>query len=141
MRGWRTWGRGALVALALFLIVVSLLPLWWTDRWWVRLWDFPRLQVATLLLAVIIILFFVRPGRWRWPLIVATAAALAWQVSHFLAYFPPYPKQVQSTPRCSSGRELSLLNANVLMTNRDYAALTMVEQRRPDVLLPETDKG
>ena len=143
MNAWRMWGRRALVALALFLILVSVLPLWWTDRWWVRMWDFPRLQVAGLLLIVGIALCFVRLGRWRWPLGAAVIAALAWQVTHFIAYFPPYPKQVQSTHACPSDRQFTLLNANVLMTNRNYAGLLrMVEQRQPDVLLLlETDQA
>jgi len=143
MSSWRQWGRGALASLTLFLVLVSILPLWWTDRWWVRLWDFPRLQVAALLIACAIGLIFVRIGRWRWPMFAAALAALAWQVSHFLAYFPPYPKQVASASNCPPGRELSLLNVNVLMTNRDYGALLrLVEQRQPDVLLLlETDES
>ena len=137
------WGRRALVALALFLILVSFLPLWWTDHWWVRLWDFPRLQVAGLLLIAGVALCFVRLGRWRWPLVAATVAALAWQGSHFVAYFPPYPKQVHSARACPPDRQFTLLNANVLMTNRNYRALLrLVEQRQPDVLLLlETDQG
>lgn len=138
---WRQWCRGAVVGLAVILVLLSFLPLWWTDHWWVRLWDFPRLQVAGLLLLVGTGLFFLNPGRWRLPLIGSVLAAFVWQVTHFIAYFPPYPKQVASIDSCPPGRELSLLNANVLMTNRDYGALLrLVEQRQPDVLLLlETD--
>lgn len=141
MSDWRNWGRAALVTLVMFLVIVSFLPLWWTDLWWVRLWDFPRLQVAGLLAVAAIGLFFIRLGRWRWPVAGAAAAALAWQVSHFVRYFPPYPKQVQSARNCSPGRQFSLLSINVLMTNRDYPALLrLVEHRQPDVLLLlETD--
>lgn len=136
LNSWRDWARGALAALALALIAVSILPLWWTDRWWVRMWDFPRLQVAPLLVLVGAGLFFVKLGRWRWPLVGGAAAALAWQVSHFLPYFPPYPEAVADTASCPPQRQLSLLNANVLMTNREYGKLLgIVEQRRPDVLL------
>ncbi|HET9336578.1 MAG TPA: endonuclease/exonuclease/phosphatase family protein [Sphingomicrobium sp.] len=132
----KKWGKWALVILALLLIIVSFLPLWWTDRWWVRLWDFPRLQVTALLLIVGTGLWFMPIGRWRWPLFAAIAAALAWQVSHFLAYFPPYPTSVASMRSCPAGRQLSLLNANVLMTNRHYGKLiALAERRRPDILL------
>ena len=143
MKNWREWGRVALVILALLLIFVSILPIWWTDLWWVRLWDFPRLQVAGLLAIVGAGLWFVKLGRWRWPLIVAVGATLAWQISHFLAYFPPYPKQVASVSSCAAGRQFSLMNANVLQTNRDYAALLrMVQERNPDILLLlETDQA
>jgi endonuclease/exonuclease/phosphatase (EEP) superfamily protein YafD len=136
LSGWRGWALGALIALTILLIVVTFLPLWWTDRWWVRLWDFPRLQVAGLLLVVGIGLYFTPLGRWRWPLIGGVVLALAWQCTHFVAYFPPYPQQVASAANCPPERQLSLLNANVLMTNRDYGALLqLVEQRQPDVLL------
>lgn len=136
MKRWRKWGVGALVALALCLILVSFLPLWWTDRWWVRLWDFPRLQVAALLLPVGTALAFVELGRWRWPLLGSVVAALVWQGSHFTAYFPPYPKQVESAENCPPGRQVSLLNANVLMSNQQYGRLQrLVQERQPDVLL------
>jgi len=132
----RQWGKGALAALAIVLIIISFLPMWWTDHWWVRLWDFPRLQVAGLLILVGAGLWFTFVGRWRWSLLAGTAAALAWQISHFVAYFPPYPKQVQDIRDCPPGRQVSLLNANVLMSNQEYGRLLeIVEQRKPDVLL------
>ena len=36
MTGWRKWAGGALVVLAVLLVVLSFLPIWQTDRWWVR---------------------------------------------------------------------------------------------------------
>lgn len=136
MKGWRKWGRTALATLAIGLIIVSVLPLWWTDRWWVRMWDFPRLQVAGSLLVAGVALGFLKFGRWRWPLLGGIVAALAWQVTHFVVYFPPFPKQVEATQSCPAERQLSLLNANVLMHNRQYGKLLrLVDQRRPDILL------
>ncbi len=133
---WGKWGRAALIAVALLLILFSFLPLWWTDRWWVRLWDFPRLQIAGLLLITAICIAFVKLDRWRWPLLGGVIAALAWQLTHFVAYFPPWPKDVGSAENCPMERQVSLLNANVLLTNRNYPALIrLVEQRSPDVVL------
>ena len=134
--GWRKHGRIGLIGLAICLIIFSFLPLWWTDRWWVRMWDFPRLQVAGALVIIFVGAWFVDLGRWRWPLMGGVTAALGWQVSHFVAYFPPYPKQVEGTDNCPPGRQFSLLNANVLEPNRQYGKLLhLVERRRPDVLL------
>jgi endonuclease/exonuclease/phosphatase (EEP) superfamily protein YafD len=136
VRKWRPIGRSALVGLTIALILVSFLPLWWTDRWWVRIWDFPRLQVAALLFVATIGLYFMRLGKWGWPLIGAAVAALVWQATHFVAYFPPYPNQVAATHSCPEGRQISLLSANVLMTNRQYGKLIeLVAKHRPDVLL------
>lgn len=143
MSQWRKWGRVALAAIAILLIILSFLPLWWTDLWWVRLWDFPRLQVAGLLMVAGAAIWFVKPVRLRWPLIGGLVVALAWQFSHFLAYFPPWPRQVAGTDNCPPARQIALLNANVLQTNNDYAALLkLVERRDPDVvLLLETGTG
>ncbi len=138
MSDWRKWGRGALVALALLLVLLSFLPMWQTDRWWVRQWDYPRLQVAGLLLIAVGTLFWVKLERGRnfWLLIAAVLAALGWQVSHFLRYLPPWPKEVADTAKCQPGREIALLNANVLMTNKEYPRLLkLVERVNPDVLL------
>jgi endonuclease/exonuclease/phosphatase (EEP) superfamily protein YafD len=69
-------------------------------------------------------------------LLAAMVAALAWQASHFVAYLPPYPKQVASAGHCPPERQISLLNANVLQTNKNYERLLrLVEERKPDVLL------
>ena len=143
---WRRWGRGALIALAILLILLSFLPLWQTDRWWVRQWDYPRLQVAGLLGMSLAALFAVKLAHSRafWALVAAGLAAFAWQVSHFIAYLPVYPgRQVESAKHCPPGRQVSLLNANVLLTNSRYdRLLRLVEQRQPDVLLLlEVDKG
>ena len=135
MSQWRLWGRRALVGLAVLLVLLSFLPLWQTDRWWVRQWDYPRLQVAGLLVMVGAGLLATRIER-RWWLVGAVAAALAWQVSHFLAYLPFAPKEVASASECPPARSLSLINANVLLTNEDYPRLLkLVAARQPDVLL------
>ena len=102
----KRWGRYTLVALATLLIVLSFLPLWQTDRWWVRQWDYPRIQVAGLLPIVAALLFVValERTRWFWLLLGTMLAALGWQVSHFLAYLPPHAKQVASADNCPAGR-------------------------------------
>ncbi len=135
---WRKWGRWALIVLATLLVVLSFLPAWQTDRWWVRQWDYPRLQVAGVLAVILLLLFWVKLKRGRafWALFVGSAAAMAWQVSHFLAYLPFYPREVASVGSCPAGQRLSLLNANVLMTNDDYpVVLAMAANEKPDVLL------
>ena len=136
--GVRKWFGRVLIAVAAALVVLTFLPAWQTDHWWVRQWDYPRIQVAALLLIVGTALWFIktRRTRWFWGLLAAMAAALAWQVSHFLAYLPPYPKEVADAKSCAPGRKISLLNANVLLTNKRYSQLLrLVDERQPDILL------
>jgi endonuclease/exonuclease/phosphatase (EEP) superfamily protein YafD len=142
---WRRSVRGFLFAILALLIIVSFLPIWQTDRWWVREWDYPRLQVAGLLVIFGAAIWLVDRDRSRafWTVIVGGAIALAWQLTHFVAYLPPYPKEVASAKSCAPERELSLLNANVLMTNHEYGRLLKaVDRVNPDViLLLEADKA
>jgi len=145
MSVWRRWAWWLVVAIAAILIIISFLPIWQTDHWWVREWDYPRLQAAGLLIIVGAGLWLVDQDRSRtfWAMIAGCVAALGWQVTHFVAYVPPYPKEVASTKSCALGRQISLLNANVLMTNNHYGALLdQVDRVNPDVvLLLETDRA
>ena len=130
-------GRGFLALLSL-LVLVTLLPVIETDEWWVRIWDFPRLQIGALLLLALagLALFGSRRGRPFWMAMLAGAAALGWQAWHVARYLPVWPAEVASAEQCSPGRHLRLLNANVLLTNRDHAALLeLVRDSDPDIIL------
>ena len=112
--------------------------MWRTDEWWVRIWDFPRLQLAVLLAIVMVqILWLPRPrGKAVWISLAAGAAALLWQLSHFAAYVPLAAKQVASAASCPPERSLTLLHANVLQTNREHmAVLDLVKLVDADVVL------
>ena len=131
-------GRLILLIVSGLLVLISLLPLWETDRWWVRLWDFPRLQVGALLVVCALLLVWIGPRRGRafWVAGGGILAALAWQATHFIAYLPPWPTQVASLQKCPAGRSIELLNANVLLNNSRYAELlALVERTDPDVVL------
>ncbi len=130
-------GRGLLALLSL-LVLVTILPVFESDEWWVRIWDFPRLQIAALLhIALAGLAYFgQRGGRIYWIAILSGVAALGWQAWHVARYLPLWPVEVASTERCSPGRQLRLLNANVLLTNRDYAALlALIRETDPDIVL------
>lgn len=110
-----------------------------------RLWDFPRLQIAALLVVALVLLLVARrPGSaaW-WASLGGGLAALGWQASHFGAYAPLMPRQVAGVETCPQGRSLSLLNVNVLQDNRRYGELLdLVRKVDPDVLLLlETDSA
>jgi hypothetical protein len=87
------------MALAIFLTltvalgVLTLLPLWRHEAWWVRAMDFPRLQLAATAAVVIAIewalLDFSKPGPWM--LVVGGWAILAcqlWWITPYTTLFP-----------------------------------------------------
>ena len=139
---WRTL-RIVVFILTGLLILVTLLPIIHTNQWWIRIWDFPRLQIAALLALVLLVLptLFSRRGWVSLTVLAVTAAAFVWQVTRVMPYSKLWPARGEAVAQCAPGRSISMLNANVLMTNRDYRPLIeLVLKRDPDlVLLLEPD--
>ncbi len=128
----------ALTALLAVLVILSFLPLWQSDAWWVRVWDYPRLQIAVLLAVVMGQLLWLRGRRKRrsWISLGAGAAAIAWQLGHVGPYLPIAPKQVASIANCPAGRSLKMLNVNVLQTNREYMdVVALIKRSDADIVL------
>lgn len=72
-------GRRILLAIPLILLLIaalaSLLPLIGTNIWFIRLLEFPRLQLA-LITVVLLVLYFVVRGRPGWMGIVVVLLSL-----------------------------------------------------------------
>ena len=138
MPAWRRWLGTAFLALVAILVLVTALPVIETDEWWVRIWDYPRVQIAALLIPALIglVVFHRHQGAYFWSVVAAGAAALASQAWHIARYLPLWPVEVTTARQCPQGRQVRLLNANVLLTNRDYGALIqLVRRTNPDVVL------
>ena len=109
------------------------MPLIPTDHWFIRLWDFPRLQVMLMMVGLLAIWLAIggrRDVRY-WGLAVAMVAASAWQATYAAAYLPVGPRKVPSAGECPADQAISLLNVNVLQDNRDFGpTLALVERTR-----------
>lgn len=119
-------------------VAVTLLPLLPSDESFIRVWDYPRVQVAMLLAAVLLATPWVlRPfTRGRMFFAAAVAGALAWQVARILPYTPVHPVEAKQGGECDDASRLSLLVANVLVTNREAGPLlAQVEALQPDLVL------
>lgn len=82
--------------LLIAMVVVSVLPLIPSGQWWVRLWDFPRLQL-TVALAVPLLLLGMHGGRARIEHIAWTAvigAIAVWHLYHILPFTPVWSTEV-----------------------------------------------
>ncbi|MDI5891546.1 endonuclease/exonuclease/phosphatase family protein [Halomonas sp. LR5S20] len=133
-----------LVFLAMLLVVATALPLLRFDQWWIRVFDFPRAQIAisgVVLLALC--LCFWNPRRVHESVVLGLLVlAVGYQVVKVLPYTMLMPKQVLATEARSDDANLRLLVANVLMENRkSQAFLDIVREYDPDVVLSlETDQ-
>ena len=138
MPRWRRWLGYAALGLLAILVLLTVLPLFETDEWWVRLWDYPRLQIATLLAISLVGLVIIGPrkGRLFWIAVAGGLAALTWQLLQVASYIPGWPVEVAVTEQCDPKRRVRLLNANVLLTNKDHEALLrLVRGTDPDAVL------
>src|SRR5215212_7505979 len=126
-------------------IVATVLPLWRTTRWWVRLCDFPRFQIAVMLLVILILLPLVRvphaPAEWAF--VSALLAAFLWQMTWIWRYLPGAPREVQRgrSPR-GAPESIALLTTNILVPSRGAdRLLDIIVEADPDVILAvETDE-
>jgi endonuclease/exonuclease/phosphatase (EEP) superfamily protein YafD len=129
-------------ALALLPIALTLLPLWRTGKGWVRIWDFPRVQIAALgLAAQAAMIRWSRRQRVDWAVGVALSGAVLYQASKILPFTPIYFTQVPAARRARGARSIRLLMLNVLQTNRrsDLVRRAVAEADADVLCLVETN--
>ena len=132
-----------LTTFGVLMIAATLLPLAKLDDWWVRVFDFPRLQIATLsaLILVLMLSVQVEPSSVDRLWLSALAACTAYQAWRMHPYTPLHAKQVQDSQGAAPDSVVSLLCANVLMSNRNVSGLArLIEENDPDLIFTaETD--
>lgn len=124
-------------------IAATLLALSRSKVWWVRVWDFPRLQIAFVGLAALAL--WLRMSSWETAVELLFAGVLAtavlFQVTLIWRYTRLAPREVQRSQCEDRDRRVSLVVSNVLQTNRDAdRLLDVVQAADADVVLcVETD--
>ena len=125
-------------------LLLTWLPVHRHEAWWIRLGDFPRVQVA--LVAMVVAAGYgygYGVARWEDKLFIALLlASILWHCLSILPYTPLVRRQVQRSRRASAApTSFSLVAANILMPNRDAATtLRTIARVCPDVIiLCETD--
>ena len=130
--------------LAALTVVMTLLPLSRSEGWWVRAWDFPRLQVGALAIAQLgaawVLLDLSRPSSWL-P-VGAVAACALYQAWWIFPYTRLHRTEVDSAEGIDPARRLRVLVSNVLTPNRNASGLLeVIRANDPDLVLAvETDR-
>lgn len=128
----------ALIIIGVLMVAATVLPLLRRDAWWVRIFDFPRLQITFILAATLTAyVVFVWDSGWAANLfLVALSACLIYQGYMMFPYTPFARKQVQQSVDAGNDSVLSLLFANVLMDNRNAEKLKeIISEADPDIIL------
>lgn len=133
----KRWVRRGASLLCLLMVALTTLALIETDEWWIRVLDFPRPQIASVLGAALVVLWGTSSPA-RFPLVTSAAsvAALIWQTWLILPYTPIWAEQMVAATGCDDQRRVRFLLANVLQDNRDpEPLLALARDLDPDVIL------
>ncbi|RKF13564.1 endonuclease/exonuclease/phosphatase family protein [Roseovarius spongiae] len=126
--------------LAAGVFVTTALPLTNSVHWWIRMWEFPRLHIAAVALALILLALPVE-APFKPLLLAGLLLCLVYQVAQIYPYLPFAPREVELIRNSTRDARVCLLAANVQMENRRHADLArIIDREDPDVLLlMETD--
>lgn len=125
------------------MIVATVVPIARKKAWWIRIFDFPRLQFFLIAAGTLVVFLLVIDDWSAWHVVFALLLALAIAYQAYMMF--PYTKLARPQVPQASGRDpqrtVALLFANVLMTNRSSEELlATIREEDPDIVLAvETD--
>ena len=128
----------ALLAATAVVVALTFLPLLRNDAWWVRVQDFPRLQIWILAMALIGLQLSLLDlsHTTSWALLFFAGLCFFYQAWWIVPYTPLFRKAVRRAAETDPQRTIRFMTANVLTPNRNaQALLDLVHKHRPDVLV------
>lgn len=119
------------------LIVGTVLPFIKTGKWWVRIFDYPRLQIALLISIALTLDFFYLELNLLGIMVGGLLLfSLLYQLRLILKYTPIYKIQAAKATQEDKENTLRLIEVNVRMKNRkSHLLIDLVKKHRPDVLV------
>jgi len=132
------WIRVSLFGLGALAIVSSVIPIWRTTRWWVRICDFPRFQIGILALVILLVTPILRPpvGLLDYLFLCSLIGVVAWQATWVGPYLPGAPRPVKTCQQNESANRIALLTTNVLQESRSAPRLLeIIREANPDLVL------
>ncbi|MFA0960433.1 endonuclease/exonuclease/phosphatase family protein [Roseivirga sp. BDSF3-8] len=129
---------------SLVLILATLASVLKRDEWWIRVFDFPRVQIVIINLVMIgaTLLSFNFTSAWPFLLLAALGFSIGYQFRMIYPYTPLASRQVVQYKGVAQEDLISIMVSNVLMTNKKAHKLkNLVKKYDPDILLTlETNK-
>lgn len=127
------------VALGLIASAATVTSLSKGAHWFIRAWDFPRLQIATAAAVSTTLFsgFFFRGRRGDWLFLLSNLVCLLWQARKIFPFTRLSPVQVKcSDDHAPTDRSFRLLISNVLLENREpERLLALISACKPDLVL------
>nr|WP_295708796.1 endonuclease/exonuclease/phosphatase family protein [uncultured Halomonas sp.] len=125
---------GCIAIVLLLATLIARIELHW---WWVRSFEFPRLQIAFLALVTgLLAALFGGTGPWQWVALIASGITFLVQAFYIMPFTRLWPIQVKTARSNDDDKTITLLIANVLTPNRHAQPLIdMIKEHQPDVIL------
>ena len=137
-------GEGIVLFFTVLMCIPTIASITRFDIWWVRGFDFPRIQISFLTICVIVASIYVYDFKsvWHFISVGLLLLSLAYQFKKIFPYTYFSRKQVLKFKGSDPEASISILVSNVLTPNkRSDKLLSLVDKRKPDLLLTlETDK-
>lgn len=130
--------RRGITAAAAVVIILTLLPLIKVPWWWVRIMDYPHLQLllislGVLIIAVIYLRHFMRHQK---LILLLFFFCFLYKIYKVYPYTVIAPRQTLDAQRAVPENTISLLASNVYMKNRNAEKLiALVRKKNPDIFL------
>ena len=131
-------GNVVLVSLSIFFIYATFISFVRWDYWWVRIFDYPRLQVGVLLILSVIasVVIYDYTRTWQYIITAVLLMSIFYQVRKIYRYTIFTPKQVLTYKGDPNVNTFSLIVSNVYQPNRNVKKLLKhVRDLKPDLLL------
>ncbi|EAS18961.1 endonuclease/exonuclease/phosphatase family protein [Flavobacteria bacterium BBFL7] len=125
--------------IGLIAALLSLLPLIAADYWWIRIFDFPHLQLTAFTLLAILLYFFTFRPKWvnDYAYISILIGCFIFQFVKFIDYTPFVSVEVlDSSQQISDASTIHIYTANVLQKNKKGQELyNEIREQQPDLIV------
>ncbi|MCB1985937.1 MAG: endonuclease/exonuclease/phosphatase family protein [Burkholderiales bacterium] len=120
------------------LTVLTILPIFRHEVWWIRGLDFPRLQLLLIFLTVLLmeLLLLDLSLVQTWALIALSMLGIIYHAWWIVPYTRFFPVEVNAARTFDHKKRIKIITANVLMPNRNANGLmALVREYQPDILV------
>ena len=127
-----------LKVIAFIAITLTLIPIFAFDFWWIRMFDFPHVQLTVITLLAILIYYikFSFKSYGDLAIISILITCFAFQVYKVRMFMPFYESEVKSEKLTDTSKSISFLTSNVLQSNDNYDLLkNVIDSTEADIML------
>ncbi|MCM4157373.1 endonuclease/exonuclease/phosphatase family protein [Gramella sp. AN32] len=123
----------------IFAVVLTLIPLIAADYWWIRIFDFPHIELTLLTLTALFAYFLrFKIDEWNeYAFVTVLSACFIYQFAVIMPYTPVVPKEVGApTAQVNKDAGFKIVTSNVLQKNEiSDSLISQMKSLKPDIAI------